>query len=609
MNILCIGAGPAGLLFAIVMKLSRSDYEVEVYERLGEGETVGWGLILPEPLLVKLAAYDLSLVDDLRRHMVYWQEISVSVGRCEQRIKGHQFNSLARLTLLELLKERAMALGVKIFYNSRTDPVFSLKKKPDLIVVADGANSAFRKAHAQRFGSQVEVRPNKFIWLGTRAKFDRTFKFAFEHTQAGWIWAHGYEFSESTSTFVVECSHQTWTSLGFDVLSLQDSVSVCEAIFQKHLAGQPLLLSDAGRSASRWSNYVIPSSTIWHFDNVVLLGNAAHATHFSVGSGTRLAFEDALVLADELLRSDSAIPEALARYQEIRQGESQTLHGAAWHSMCWFETVDQHIDRPLELFSYALLNRAGGFPHYHLLDKDESWVRSVERCFLKQVATNTRPVTAGVTGPPSLDDALGERCIFHPLNAHAAHRLSYLALPYEQDPESCFSAITQALETSGTSGILLAVELSSFHENSRSFELLMLAIGGAYGAGSVIVDFVFSSELNDQCTEQTHKFNTLVEVVTNFLPGARVSIQIDRVIASKFADDFILEVLQNGLASVLHLSSSCLSEDRFSPLMGCKEIQRIVDLPCFNSELATSYILSGKADYINFKVGAEYELC
>jgi 2-polyprenyl-6-methoxyphenol hydroxylase-like FAD-dependent oxidoreductase len=235
-------------------------------------------------------------------------------------------------------------------------------------VACDGANSRVRREYAPRFGAQVSLGRNKYIWLGTHKVFD-TFTFGFEESDAGWIWFHAYPFSGETSTFIVECPPETWYSLGFDRLDPDDSVAVLEQIFDRHLDGYPLINQLRGLGTTPWLNFRRVTNERWHHGNVVLMGDAAHTTHFAIGSGTKLAMQDAIGLAGKLasIEAGGDLEAALIGYEEERKAALAPLQRAALASSLWFEDVEHYTDQDNTQFAYSLSNRRGEYPLWRYL--------------------------------------------------------------------------------------------------------------------------------------------------------------------------------------------------------------------------------------------------
>ena len=381
MKIACVGAGPAGLYFAISMKLRDPSHDIEVFERNPRGVTFGWGVVFSDLTVDNITRNDPVSAKTITEEFAHWDDIDVHFrGECITS-GGHGFIGIGRKRLLEILIDRARDLGVVLHFEAECDPADPKWREYDLVIASDGINSRFRDANADAFGVDVDVRANKFVWLGTSKVFD-AFTFAFEETEHGWIWAHAYRFAPDCSTFIVECSEQTWRNFGFDRLSQDESIALCENLFAKYLDGHRLQ-SNASHlvGSSAWLNFRRIKCERWNAGNVILLGDAAHTAHFSVGSGTKLALEDAIKLADVLNRKGLSIEAALDEYVAERNLEVLKLQNSARNSTEWFETLERYTHfEPLQ-FAYSLLTRSQRISHENLRVRDREWLEGVERWF------------------------------------------------------------------------------------------------------------------------------------------------------------------------------------------------------------------------------------
>jgi anthraniloyl-CoA monooxygenase len=380
MRIGCIGAGPAGLYAAISIKLRRPEADVIVHERNAEGVTFGWGVVFSDQTMANLRGNDARSAAQIESEFAHWDDIEVALRSQRIRSRGHGFIGIGRRRLLTILTERARELGVTVEFDSAVT-ADDLAGSVDLVVAADGINSATRDARGALFGTEVEHRANKFIWLGTAKSFD-AFTFAFEQTEAGWIWAHAYRFQPDCSTFIVECSEATWAGLGFDRLGQAEAIARCEEIFAAHLEGASLLSNAAHLDGpAAWLNFRRIRCERWFDGNIVLVGDAAHSAHFSIGSGTKLALEDAITLADVVCAHDGPPADALNDYQAAREIEVLRLQNSARNSTEWFETIDRYLDFEPWQFAYSLLTRSQRISHENLRLRDPEWVAEVERQF------------------------------------------------------------------------------------------------------------------------------------------------------------------------------------------------------------------------------------
>ncbi|RVT42267.1 bifunctional salicylyl-CoA 5-hydroxylase/oxidoreductase [Sphingobium algorifonticola] len=403
MRIISLGGGPAGLYFAISVKLRRPDWQVRVVERNRAGDTFGWGVVFSDQTLANLAMNDPVSATTITDSFAHWDDIDVVVGDNHVRSSGHGFIGIGRKRLLNILQDRARDLGVELLFETEFSDDVTHYADYDLIIAADGVNSRIRTCNEARFDVDIQTRANKFMWLGTTRLFD-AFAFIFEKTDAGWIWAHAYRFDATHSTFIVECSEATWRGLGFDSMGQDEAIATCERIFARHLDGHPLITNAAHlRGSAAWINFRRVLCHQWSFDNVVLLGDAAHTAHFSIGSGTKLALEDAMTLARVLDRPDidapGALSVALADYQAERQVAVLKIQNAARNSTEWFETLDRYLAFEPMQFAYALLTRSQRVSHENLRLRDPKWLAQVERWFEARALPG---VAANDSAPPPM---------------------------------------------------------------------------------------------------------------------------------------------------------------------------------------------------------------
>src|SRR5205807_6465736 len=312
MKINIIGGGPAGMYFAILMKTADATHEIKIYERNGPDDTFGWGVVFSGKTLANLREADEESHAEITRDFEAWDNVDV-VHRGERvSIHGNSFSGIARIRLLKILQRRCEELGIEIRFRMEVGDVDSLKGDCDLLVGADGLNSAVRQKFADRLHPDLSVRPNKYIWYGTNQLF-HGLTLTFREHHAGVFAAHSYKFNQTTSTFIVECDRQTWSNARFDEMSDEDTRRYVGDVFAKDLNGNPLLSNN-----SKWINFVLVKNANWHFENVVLLGDALHTAHFSIGSGTKLAMEDAIALADSF-KNTSAVEEVLQKFEKTRK--------------------------------------------------------------------------------------------------------------------------------------------------------------------------------------------------------------------------------------------------------------------------------------------------
>jgi anthraniloyl-CoA monooxygenase len=363
-KVLCVGGGPAGLSTALLMKRRCPALDVTVVERNPAGATHGWGVVFWDDLLDDLNGDDPTTARAVRPPARLWEGQQVRMpGNRRAHLGGYGF-SIGRARLLEILAERAAELGVALRFDTEVEP--AELAAADLLVAADGAGSGLREARREVLGTDVRAGQNRYVWLGTPKVLD-AFTFAFEKTPAGWIWFHGYPSGGGVSTCVVECPTATWQGLGLDGKTPDESTALLGEIFAAHLDGLPLLDRPEGSPApSVWQQFREVVNARWVAGNVVLVGDAAHTTHFSVGAGTRLAVQDAVELAAQTARHGPDVAAATAAYDARRRAALHPRQVSARHSMQWFEGVATLLDGPdgddVVDVAYALWARRGGYP-------------------------------------------------------------------------------------------------------------------------------------------------------------------------------------------------------------------------------------------------------
>ncbi|GGQ67958.1 FAD-dependent monooxygenase [Streptomyces asoensis] len=352
MKVACVGGGPAGLYLSILLKRQDPSHEVTVHERNPEGSTYGWGVTYWQGLLDRLRACDPESARAIEEHSVRWTQGVAHVGDLATRQPGDEGHGIGRHRLLEILAARARALGVRLEFESEVNA--GNLPDADLVVAGDGVHSALRTRHAEDFGAELTPGRNSYVWLGTTKVFD-SFTFAFVETGHGWIWCYGYPFSDEQSTCVIECAPETLAGLGLDRADEGDRLARLEKLFAHILDGHPLIGRPAADGGTQWLTFRTLTNRAWYRGNLVLLGDAAHTTHYSIGAGTTLALEDAIALADAL-RESPGLPQALARYQQERKSALLSQQSAARYSAQWYENLTRYIHLPPE-HMFALLGQ------------------------------------------------------------------------------------------------------------------------------------------------------------------------------------------------------------------------------------------------------------
>jgi anthraniloyl-CoA monooxygenase len=373
MKIDIIGGGPAGLYFAILMKKADGgrQHQIRIYERNGPDDTFGWGVVFSGKTLANLRAADEESHAEITRDFEAWNNVDVVRGDEKISIHGNSFSGIARLRLLKILQRRAEELGVEVRYRSEIQDLEPVRNDCDLFVGADGVNSTVRLRYADRFKPVLDARAHRYIWYGTNQLF-HGLTLTFRENDAGVFAAHSYKFNKTTSTFIVECDPRTWERAGFATMSDDDMLAYVGQVFAADLNGHKLLSNN-----SKWINFLLVKNTDWYFDNVVLLGDALHTAHFSIGSGTKLAMEDAIALAQSF-QTNSEVPSALQHFTDTRRPVIEDYQAAAFESMKWFENAASYMHlTPIEL-AFSVMMRSGRVSYEDLKRRDPGFIHRFE---------------------------------------------------------------------------------------------------------------------------------------------------------------------------------------------------------------------------------------
>ena len=387
MNIVCIGGGPSGLYFALLMKRQNPDHEVTVVERNRPYDTFGWGVVFSDQTLGNLQAADPVSAAQILDAFNHWDDIEVNIRGHKIRSGGHGFCGIGRKRLLNILQARCEQVGVNLVFETdvQGDEAYP---EADLIIACDGLNSRIRAQHAATYRPDIDTRLCRFVWLGTNKLFD-AFTFAFEETEHGWFQAHAYRFDGTTSTFIIETPESVWLKAGLDNMEKEEAIAYCEKLFAKHLDGHALISNASHlRGSSQWIKFPRVVCARWVHHNgsapVVLMGDAAHTAHFSIGSGTKLALEDSIELARSIAAHPDDLGAALAHYEDLRSIEVLRIQNAARNSTEWFEHVARYVNLPPEQFAYSLLTRSQRISHENLRLRDRGYVEGYEDWIAQQ---------------------------------------------------------------------------------------------------------------------------------------------------------------------------------------------------------------------------------
>lgn len=406
MRITCIGGGAAGLYFALLMKRQHPAHEISVVERNRAFDTFGWGVVFSDATMQAMRQWDPETATAIEDAFNHWDDIELVFKGRKLRTSGHGFVGIGRKKMLNILQQRCIDLGVKLVFEQEVDSDTEFPKS-DLIVAADGVNSKIRNKYADIFKPDMVMRPNRYIWLGTSKIFD-AFTFDFRKTEHGWFQAHIYRFDNETSTFIVETTEDAFQAAGLDKMDQDQSIAFCEKLFADTLEGHSLMTNARHLRGSAWLNFGRLICDKWSMFNghshVVLMGDSAHTAHFAIGSGTKLAIDDAIELTRQfdIIGHDAAnIPEVLTKYEEIRRVDVARIQNAARNAMEWFEVVGHRYADQLdpEQFMYSMLTRSQRISHENLRLRDKTWLEGFERWFARRAGVH---VSDAAKPPPPM---------------------------------------------------------------------------------------------------------------------------------------------------------------------------------------------------------------
>ena len=398
MRIVCIGGGPAGLYFALLMKKQHPEHHVTVVERNRPFDTFGWGVVFSDATMESMRQWDPQTAATIEDAFNHWDDIELVFKGRKIRTTGHGFVGIGRKKMLNILQERCIELGVELAFEHdvQSDEEFP---DADLIISSDGVNSRIRAKYADIFKPDMAMRPNRYIWLGTDKRFD-AFTFDFQRTEHGWFQAHIYRFDDTTSTFIVETTDEVFKAHGIDRMDQDQSIAFCEKLFAETLDGHRLMTNARHLRGSAWLNFGRLICEKWsHFNgrsHVVLMGDSAHTAHFAIGSGTKLAIDDAIELTrqfDQIGHDKASIPAVLEAYEEVRRVDVARIQNAARNAMEWFEVVGERYADTLEpeQFMYSMLTRSQRISHENLRLRDKAWLEDYERWFAERAGAPAQP--------------------------------------------------------------------------------------------------------------------------------------------------------------------------------------------------------------------------
>jgi anthraniloyl-CoA monooxygenase len=387
MKITVIGGGPGGLYFSILTKKAIPDCQIDVYERNKADDAFGFGVVFSDETLSEFLTRDPQSYDLIRSRFAYWDDLDVVRNGETVRITGNGFCGCSRKTLLQLLQQRCQEEGVNLHFEANVDDVSQFANS-DVIVACDGLNSSIRDQFQEEFGTKVAMQRNKFVWLGSTRPLD-AFAYFFRTTPYGTFVAHSYQYQEGMSTWIFECTPETWERAGFDTYNEEDTIRKISEIYSQELAGHPLI-----SNKSHWRQFPTVTNQKWHHDNIVLLGDAKVTAHYSIGSGTKLAMECAIGLSDAIVQNQSNIPAAFEQYEQTRRKRVEMIQHAANVSLDWFEHMDRHIQHPFTQFAFGVMTRAKKVTFENLSLRDKSFTDKVLSGFNLTINANSKTPAA-----------------------------------------------------------------------------------------------------------------------------------------------------------------------------------------------------------------------
>jgi anthraniloyl-CoA monooxygenase len=394
-NIVSIGGGPAGLYFAILMKKADPGHDIVILERNRPDDTFGFGVVFSDATLDAFREADPATHAAITQAFTHWHDIDIHYQGQVLTSTGHGFAGLARQTLLDILQRRATELGVVMRFSFEVDRPAAWEGA-DLVLAADGVNSWVRQRYARHFRPQIDWCRNRFVWLGTTFPFP-AFTFVFKEDEHGLWRVHAYGYERGRSTFILEGTEDTWRRAGLDEASEDDTVAFARQLFARELDGHPVL-----KNRSLWRSFPVIANEAWHHDNLVLIGDAAHTAHFSIGSGTKLAMEDAIALS-RTLQEHGTVARALQAYEAERRPQVEALQRAARRSLEWFEDTERYHGRmEPQQFAFSLLTRSLRVTHDNLKTRDAKFVATVDRWVAEKASQQSGVAVPATPCPPPM---------------------------------------------------------------------------------------------------------------------------------------------------------------------------------------------------------------
>ncbi|UDF34676.1 UNVERIFIED_ORG: bifunctional salicylyl-CoA 5-hydroxylase/oxidoreductase [Shinella sp. XGS7] len=593
MRITCIGGGPAGLYFALLMKKQNPAHRVTVLERNRAGDTFGWGVVFSDQTLAALREADPETADQILQAFNHWDDIAVHIEGRRMVSGGHGFCGIGRKKLLNILQTRCEALGVELRYEADI-PDDGAVQDADLIIAADGLNSRVRQKYADTYQPDIDLRRCRFVWLGTSKLFD-AFTFDFQKTPWGWFQAHAYRFDATHSTFIVEAPEPVWQAAGLEQMSKEEGIAFCERLFAEVLDGHKLISNASHlRGSAQWIRFPRVVCKTWVHRRaedgvpVVLMGDAAHTAHFSIGSGTKLALEDAIALARDIQAAAGDLDQALAAYQASRSIEVLRIQNAARNSTEWFENVERHARLAPEQFAYSLLTRSQRISHENLRLRDKRYVEDYERWLAERSGLDGQQAVPPMFTPFSLRGLrLKNRVVVSPMAQYSCqdglpgdYHLMHLGARAAGGAGLVFAEMTctspEARITPGCPGLWNEAQTAAWqrivdHVHAHSTAKIALQLGHAGAKGSTRVAW----EGIDQPLEHGN-WPLISASPQQYLPGvSQTSRAMTREDMDRVKADFVAATRRAAAAGFdwleLHCAHGYLLSSFISPLTNRRE--------------------------------------
>ena len=413
MKITVIGGGPGGMYFSILLKKAIPDCKIDIYERNKADDSFGFGVVFSDETLSEFLTRDPKSYDLIRSKFAYWDALDVARDDEIVRISGNGFCGCSRKTLLQLLQQRCIEEGVNLHFEQNVDDLNKYKDS-DVIVACDGIGSQIRTKFSQEFGTKIELKKNRFVWLGSTKPLD-AFTYFFRNTPFGMIVAHSYQYEKGMSTWIFECSDATWNNAGFEVENEQDTITKIAELFKEELDGHPLI-----SNKSHWRKFPAITNDKWYFENIVLLGDAKATAHYSIGSGTKLAMECAIGLADAIIEFPNAIPQAFDKYEKSRRNRVEMIQYAANVSLDWFENMDRNAKHDFQQFAFGCMTRSKKVTFENLAIRDASFPDKVLAEFNTNIGTTDLKTPAAFTPFSLRKMKLENRIVMSPMGQYSA---------------------------------------------------------------------------------------------------------------------------------------------------------------------------------------------